>query len=116
MFGVPHDPETTHTHAARPQVNYDGDEEPYATIPPGHEWTVDTFEVGARGIVPHRLGPSGTPSRYAALTSASQATVPEIYPGCCKFRADCYPTPPQRASPNLACVSERPSDAPLALP
>ncbi|KAG2451663.1 hypothetical protein HYH02_003443 [Chlamydomonas schloesseri] len=26
-------------------VNYDGDEEPYATIPPGHEWTVDTFET-----------------------------------------------------------------------
>ncbi|KAG2441888.1 hypothetical protein HXX76_003495 [Chlamydomonas incerta] len=26
-------------------VNYDGDEEPYASIPPGHEWTVDTFET-----------------------------------------------------------------------
>ncbi|PNH09727.1 Von Hippel-Lindau-like protein [Tetrabaena socialis] len=25
-------------------VNYDGDEEPYTTIPPGHQWTVGTFE------------------------------------------------------------------------
>ncbi|EFJ48150.1 hypothetical protein VOLCADRAFT_91208 [Volvox carteri f. nagariensis] len=26
-------------------VNYDGDEEPYTVVPPGHAWTVDTYET-----------------------------------------------------------------------
>ena len=89
---------------ARTQVNYTGDREFYAQIPPSGWWTVDTFETHAWHVVSAAACGSTLPRRaacwlfFSVLAHGERCRGPPVGPCCRRWRCvRCLPARPMRA-------------------